>query len=310
MNVISVVKNVGARVAVKLADNAPTILVVTGTAAMALGAVLAVKQTAGADDILDDHKERMKAIVERRKRAEEKKEYYPVETQRLDTVKEFFKTGGKFVKLYSPAIIAEIVGATMIFTGHHILAQRHLAAVASYAAAQKSYDDYRERIIEEYGEEADAKALTGMHKESVTTMDENGGETVTDYDNAIDPESVDQFSVLYDDMYSTSWTPNAVTNMAQIKAVEEYYNNIFEARKFIRYEDVLRDLGIWDRLPIEKQKIFVGKGWVWGCGDNHISLGIFDVNKPMTDARKEFIMGYEPSILIVPNLDGDIASLL
>lgn len=309
------VMKVGAKAAVKLSDKAPTILVVGGTLAMVGGTIVAIRQTSYADEILEDHKQRMSKIVHARKISEDTSIVYSPQQQRADTVREFFITGGKFAKLYSPAIILEVVGIVSIFTGHHILNKRHLAMAASYAGLSKSYSEYRERIVNEYGKDADFRALTGAHKESIdyAEVDENGnktGEGVSEYDNVIDPEHIDMYSVLFDEMYSGSWTPNAVTNMAQIKGVEEYYNSIFEQRGFIYYWEVLRELDIWDRLPEEKQKMFVGKGWVWGAGDNHISLGIFDVNKPMTDAKKDFIMGYEPSVLIVPNLDGDVASIL
>ena len=305
------VMNIGSKAAVKLSEKSPTILVVCGTVAMVAGTVVAVKQTSYADAILEDHKERMSKIVHARKISEDTKIVYSKEQQRADTVREFLVTGGKFAKLYSPAIILEVMGMISIFTGHHILNKRHLAMAASYAGLSKSYSEYRERIVNEYGKDADFRALTGAGKKQVSTMDENGVETAEEYDNAIDPEHIDMYSVLFDEMYSGSWTPNPVTNMAQIKGVEEYWNSVFgTGRKFVYYHEVLRDLGIWDRLPDEKQRLLVGKGWVWGAGDNHISLGIFDVNKPMTDAKKEFIMGYEPSVLIVPNLDGDVASLL
>lgn len=305
----------GSKAAVKLSKHGPTILVVGGVALMAAGTIVACNKTAGVEAILDDHKERMKPIVQKRKAAEEKKAIYSPEDQRMDTAKEFFRTGGQFIKLYSPALVLEITGAVAILTGHHILSKRHLAMAASYAGLQKSYSEYRERIVNEYGKDADFRALTGARKESIdyAEVDEDGkyaGEGVTDYDNVIDPEHIDMYSVLYDEMYSGSWTPNPVTNMAQIKGVEEYWNQRFESRGFVYYHEVLKDLGIWDRLPYEKQKLFIGKGWVWGAGDNYISLGIFDVNVPMTDAKKDFIMGYEPSVLIVPNLDGDVATLL
>ena len=62
----------------------------------------------------------------------------------------------------------------------------------------------------------------------------------------------------------------------------------------------------------ERQKQLIGLGWVWGVGDNRIKLGIFDVDveKPMSFAKRDFLMGYEPSVLIEPNLDGMVAELL
>lgn len=41
-----------------------------------------------------------------------------------------------------------------------------------------------------------------------------------------------------------------------------------------------------------------------------INFGIIDINRPITDAAKDMIMGYEPSVCLDPNIDGDVATLL
>ena len=308
------IKGAAKRAAIKVSKHSPEILIGTGIVSMTAGTVVACKQTTKAGAIIEDHKERMKPIIEARALADKKEAIYSEQDQRKDTVIVFSQTGVKFAKLYSVPIALEVLGIVCILSGTHILNRRYVGMAASYAGLQKSYSDYRKRIVDEYGADVDFRAANGVSsaRHDYVEVDPETGEQKEiekDYDSVIDPEHISMYSVLFDEMYSGLWTPNPVSNMAQIKAVEEFWNQRFENRKFVYYHEVLRDLAIWDRLPDEKQQQLVGKGWVWGCGDNHISLGIFDVNKPITDAKKEFIMGYEPSVLIEPNLDGDVQYL-
>lgn len=309
------VKDLGSRAAIKISKHSPEILVGTGIVSMTAGTIVACRQTTKASAVIEDHKERMKPIVEARALADQKKAFYSEQDQRKDTAIVFTQTGVKFAKLYAVPIALEVFGIVCILSGTHILNRRYVGMAASYAGLQKTYSDYRKNIINEFGEDADFRANNGITsaRQEYVDVDPDTGEqkeVVKEYDKVVDPNHISMYAVLFDEMYSGIWTPNPVSNMAQIKAVEEYWNQRFEHRKFVYYHEVLRDLAIWDRLPEEKQRQLVGKGWVWGCGDNHISLGIFDVTKPITDAKKDFIMGYEPSVLIDPNIDGDVASLL
>ena len=314
MSYISVIKGIGARVAVKAVKYAPHILVMTGIGMTTAGTVMAVKGATKADDILEEHKEKISNIEEVKEMAERKEAIYTKQDEMKDKVQVYSQTAWKLVKSNWVPIVLYVGGVACILSGFNIINKRYIGMAASYAGLHKSYSDYRKRVVEEHGQDADFRYANGIHKESLdyTEVDENGEskDVHVEHDNVVNPNDISEYSVLFDEMYSTMWTPNPVSNMAQIKAVEEFWNQRFEPRKFVYYYEVLRDLGIWERLPEEKQKVLVDKGWVWGAGDNHISLGIIDVNKPMTSSKKDFIMGYEPSVLIEPNLDGIVATLL
>lgn len=314
-SIITVAKGLGARIAVKTAKYLPHILVGTGIVAVTAGTVKAVHNATKADQIIDEFNEEMNKIEEAKQLAEEKKAVYTTKNEMEDKVKVYSHTAFKIVKENWVPITLYVGGVVLILSGFHVISQRYIGMAASYAALHKSYSDYRSRVTSELGKGADFRFANGITDETLeyTEVDENGEskDVSKDFlDVMKNPETMSLYAVLFDEENSSLWTPNAVTNKAQIKAVEEFWNNRFESRGFVYYHEVLRDLGIWDRLPMETQKVLVGLGWVWGVGDNRISLGIFDINKPKSFAKKDFITGYEPSVLIEPNLDGLVPELL
>lgn len=314
MNYISLIKGFGARAAVKIVKYAPHILVGLGVVAVTAGTVEAVKGANQLDDIIEDHKEERERIEENKEMADDKKAIYTKRNEAEELTRLYLRTTGRILKANWKPILLYVSGVACILVSHRMLNARYLGAVASYTGLQKSYNAYRERVIAEQGNEADARYANGMHSETYTVeeTDENGNAVTNTVEakNATSTDDISVYSVFFDEMYSTMWTPNPIQNLDQIVAVERYWNNQFEHRKFVYYCDVLRDLGIWDRLPYEKQKQLAAVGWVWDAGDNHISLGIFDADRPKSPAIKDAIMGYEPSILIDPNIDGFVPELL
>lgn len=316
MSALSIIKGFGARAAVKAVKYAPHILVGLGIGLVTVGTVEAVKGAKNSDHIFEEHEAEMDRIEDNKKMAEEKKAYYTTKNEMEEKAKAYTSTAVKLVKANWKPIVLYISGVACILTGHNLLNRRYLAMAASYAGLHKSYFDYRKRVVDELGKDEDFRFANGAHTESYdyVDIDENGEskDVHAEANNVVDHHTISPYAVFFDEMYSTMWTPNPINNLDQIRMVQDYWNEPtqFEHRKFVYYHEVLRDLGIWDRLEEEKQKQFVGKGWVWGCGDNYIDLGIFDASRPKTPAIKDAIMGWEPSVLIEPNLDGDVATLL
>ena len=317
MNYISLIKGGAAKLGVKIAKYAPHILVGGGIAAVTAGTIGMVKGATHAEDIIEEFEKEMSTIEAAKELAEQKKSIYTRKDEMSDKAKVYGRTALNVVKKNWVPITLYVSGIVMICSGVHILNQRYVGLAASYAALHNSYSDYRKRVVEEQGEEADLAFANGVVKKAVDRMDidENGEETSTHVDEAkvVNGESLSVHSVLFEET-SCMWTPNPTTNQEIIKRVEDYWNEPahFEHRGFVYYYEVLSDLGIWDALSTERQKQLIGLGWVWGVGDNRIKLGIFDVDveKPMSFAKRDFLMGYEPSVLIEPNLDGMVADLL
>lgn len=317
---INTVTKFGTKLAVKTAKHAPEILVGAGITSMGVAVVHACKLTLKADYILDNYNERMDKIDEATEKSAENNdpfaEKYTEKDVRRDTAVAYFLTAKDFVKHYWAPIAEFTLGVACICVAHRILNKRVLYLAASYNGLQKTYNTYRERIKNEYGEEADIFGVTGVHKQpyEYTEVDEDG--TQVDKTESVRPVNVGDLTdcaVIFDEMYSTEWTENALANLALIQKVENYYNDILGyKRDFVMWSDCLMDLGIWNRLPVEKKRKILGKGWVYDpANPRKINFGIIDVNRPiLSENNADMIMGYEPSVWLDPNIDGDVATLL
>lgn len=315
MSYISALKSFGAKAGVKLVKHLPHILVGVGIVSITAGTVEAVKKSKKLEPIIEDHEKESERIKENKKLAEEKKAIYTRKDEAEELCKLYVSTTGRIIKTMAVPIMLYSGGVVCVIAGHKMLYTRYLGVVAAYTGLQKSYSEYRRKVVEDLGVDDDLYFAHGMMPETVKVKetDENGEEHEVEkkIHRSASANELGPYAVFFDDMYSSMWTPNPIDNLATIKYYQDWYNQRLEHRKFVYYHEILRDLGIWDRLPDEKQKQLVGLGWVWGAGDNYISLGIFDTDKVIqSDALKETHMGYEPSVLIDPNLDGIVAELL
>ena len=74
----------------------------------------------------------------------------------------YVKGGLTVARRYMPAIVLGTLSIAAITGSHVILKSRNTALLAAYQAVQTSYDAYRTRVQNEFGEEKDQELLTGM----------------------------------------------------------------------------------------------------------------------------------------------------
>lgn len=148
----------------------PTMMVIGGCIGVGVGVVMACNATLKCDDILNevqddlDHVDHMKEILD--------EERYSAEDYDHDKAVVYVKGGAKLVKLYLPAAIVIIGSLAMILGGHNILRHRHLALAGAYELLNKGFNDYRGRVREDLGEDADRKYAYGLKEEVVGEIEE------------------------------------------------------------------------------------------------------------------------------------------
>ena len=94
-------------------------------------------------------------------------------------------------------------------------------------------------------------------------------------------------------------------NLVFLKAQQQYANDLLRAKGRLFLNDV------YDMLGIEKTKAGQIVGWVYDPenpnGDNFVDFGIYDMSKERVRA---FVNGYEATILLDFNVDGNIWDLM
>lgn len=295
------------RVGLKLKKHSPEILVVTGVVGTVASAVMACKATTKIDEVLAETKEN----VEKTKDYVEKKgfsEKYTEEDYKKDLTIFYAKGGLELVKLYAPSVALGALSITAILSGHNVLRKRNVALAAAYATVEKGFKEYRGRVVERFGEELDRELKYNIKAKEVeeTTVDEKTGEEkVTKKTvNVADPNNYSTYARFFDDG-CTGWTKDPEYNLMFLKNQQRYANDLLKSRGHLFLNEV------YDMLGIPRTKAGQVVGWIYDeeypNGDNFVDFGIYDL---YNEKARDFVNGYEKTILLDFNVDGDIMNLI
>ena len=295
------------RVGLKLKKHSPEILVVTGVVGTVASAVMACKATTKIDEVLAETKEN----VEKTKDYVEKKgfsEKYTEEDYKKDLTIFYAKGGLELVKLYAPSVALGALSITAILSGHNVLRKRNVALAAAYATVEKGFKEYRGREVERFGEELDRELKYNIKAKELeeTTVDEKTGEEkVTKKTvNVADPNNYSTYARFFDDG-CTGWTKDPEYNLMFLKNQQRYANDLLKSRGHLFLNEV------YDMLGIPRTKAGQVVGWIYDeeypNGDNFVDFGIYDL---YNEKARDFVNGYERTILLDFNVEGDIMNLI
>ena len=266
-------------VSFKMKKHSPEILMVAGVAGVVVSAVMACKATLKVDAIMDETKEKMDKIHKAEEDGvTESGEDYFVEDAKKDTAIVYAQTGFKLVKTYAPAVAIGTLSIASILASNNILRKRNVALAAAYATVDKSFKEYRNRVIEKFGQEVDRELKYNIKAEKVPTIevDEETGKEKKVKKNAfvVNPSDVSGYARFFEkytvdedgnSILNPHWEPNNEYNIMFIKAQENYANDLLRAKKRLFLNDVYEMLG----LPRTKAGQVVG--WVYD-EDNPVSI--------------------------------------
>lgn len=304
--IIAAVNSKVSKLGFKFKKHSPEIFIISGIVGGIAAAVMACTATTKAGKVIDkakDDLDMIHAAIDGRVPA---KENYAEEESKKDITKVYVSTGLSLVKLYAPAVVLGGLSITAILYSNNILRKRNVALAAAYATVDSSFKDYRNRVIERFGDEVDKelkyniKPLTVQEK----TVDENGNEVVTEKTVKVaDPGEHNMYTRIFDES-SCYWSKTPDYNQMFLIGRERYANDKLNAQGYLFLNDVLEMLD----LPRTKEGQMVG--WVKDPKigrDDYIDFGIFNANKK---SNREFINGYEPSIWLDFNVQGNILDLM
>lgn len=303
MKIFDVVKDFALTNASKVVSsvkvNSPTILLVGGIASVVGGTVLAVAQTEKASKAMDEFNEQMDRYhksVEIAEKKEDPETFYPVAERKHHIRLIYGHMIMSMAKIYLPVVLLEAAGIGMICKSHGILNKRNAALASAYAALQKSYDEYRKRVREKFGEEADQELYYGVKTEKYIekTTSENGVTTEEEKEK-VTVNSLAPWSFFVDETCERVWNKDPNITLCNLKIVLRTLNDKAYHSPIVTLNDLYWLVG--HELTDEGMVL----GWKGGK-DAHIDLNI-DTSK---EATKRFVNGLEDCLLVVPNIDGNI----
>ena len=214
------------------------------------------------------------------------------------------KAGLEVVKLYAPAVLIGVASIGCMVGSHVILRKRNVALAAAYAAVDKGFKAYRGRVIERLGEAMDKELLYGLKAQKVVeeVVDPETGEvqTVEKTVETYDPNNYSPYSIVFD-CGNTGWNKDPELTKFTLLQQQRYANDKLKAKGHLFLNEV------YDMLGAQRTKAGNVVGWIYDekhpIGDNFVDFGIFDVNNPKAC---DFVNGYEKSIILNFNVDGDI----
>lgn len=296
------------KIGFKLKKHSPEILIVAGAVGAVTSAVMACKATLKVNEVIDEAKDTIDAIHEAVEVGENKAgTVYTEEDGKKDLSLTYLQTGVKLAKLYGPAVILGTLSITAMVSSSVILKKRNVALMAAYTTLDKGFKEYRGRVIERFGKDLDRELRYNIKAKEVeeTVVNEDGStETVKKTVNVVDPTSISDYAVIYDDG-CTGWSKDPELNKFFLKSQERYANDRLKAKGHLFLNEV------YDMLGVPRTKAGQIVGWVYDekhpNGDNFVDFGMFDVHD---DRKRDFINGYERNIVLDFNVDGPIVDLI
>lgn len=287
------------KIGFELKKHSPEIFIAVGVVGTVASAVMACKATTKLNDILEESKEQIDAIHEAPQK-EELKDKYDEDMMRKDLALVYFQTGVKVAKLYAPAVILGTLSITSIVASNNILRKRNVALAAAYATVDKGFKEYRERVVERYGEQVDYELTHNIKTKEITetVVDEKGKEKhVKKTVEVADPNVTNDY-IKYFTRSNPYWddTPDYVELF--LRSQQNYANDRLKVDKVLTLNDV------YDSLGFQKTKAGMVVGWVFDenneDGDNFIEFNVRKVYIPNEYGEEEL------AYAIDFNVDGNI----
>ena len=291
----------------KLKKHSPEILVVAGVIGTVASAVMACKATTKVSDILEKTKEDIDSIHDCAANESLADEYTPEDTKK-DLAIVYIQTGVKLTKLYAPAVALGVLSLGSILASNNILRQRNVALAAAYATVDKGFKEYRNRVVERFGEEVERELRHNIKAKKIEkiVVGEDGKEKKVKetVQVASDPNTYSDYARFFDDG-CTGWEKDSEYNLMFLRAQQQYANDKLRANGHLFLNEV------YDMLGIPRTKAGQVVGWVYNTenpvGDNYVDFGTYDMHREVV---RNFVNGYERTILLDFNVDGNIWDLM
>lgn len=287
----NVITSRAGRQVLTLQKHSPSILFGAGIVGVVATAVLASKATLQVEHVLYDHEKDLS-------RLEEVSERLGSDETTKTKALIYTKTTMSLVKLYGPAFLVGTASIACLTSSHHIMSKRNAGLMAAYAAVEKGFNQYRDRVRQDLGEDADRKYRYGVMEERIVEKTDKG-EKVRVIKHVDTDAELSGYAKLFDE-FNPNWSKQGDYNMLFLRCQQNYLNDKLIARGHLFLNEV------YDALGMDHTPEGAVTGWVYGSasGDSCVDFGIFDGE--MKPQHLEFFQGREGAIWLDFNVDGVI----
>ena len=286
--IANVVTSKVGRQALKLQKHSPVLLFTAGAIGVVAATVIACRATLKLDDILAE------ADVDLEKARGLEHPKYSEQDRQLDIAKIYGRTTYKVARLYGPAIIVGGLSIAALTGSHVVLNRRYLGVTAAYAALDKGFREYRQRVVDKLGLDTDREFRYDMEDRTIVEETKTGPKTKTI--KQIGPKGASIYARMFDEC-SGYWDKRPTYNSTFLMCQQNYANDLLNSQGHIFLNEV------YDMLDIPRSREGSVVGWIKNNGDDHVDFGVFEGDR---HSGMRFVLGHEPSVMLDFNVDGII----
>lgn len=296
---LTFVKNISVKAYMKFRKISPELALAGGITCGVAAVVVGCISSRNVTDIVDktefdlDNIEQQVAddmITEK----EAKKEYFYI----------YRHAAWEFTKLYAPTVGLTMASVGLILASHGILNKRYVGLSAAYSALDGAFKDYRKRVVEALGEDAErVLASGGKTEKNIKIIDENGN-IENKKSNSIVILNHKESPYEFDFNRFTApgvWEPSADYIEMRLRNTQNYFNEILQSRGHVFLNEVL------DELNMKRTPAGAVCGWVKGAGDDYIDFGFWENFKHNYDLDSDLCV---KNVHLNFNCDGSIWDLI
>lgn len=313
--------------------NSPYILTGLGIAGGVATVVLACKATTKLPEVNAKNEARMELLEALKEAAAEESEdgdiAYTEKQHKNNVLKARVAGMWEYAKIYGPAAIVGLGSGACILGGAGILSKRLGASLVACASIERAFSQYRKRVIEHEGTEADERYYYGIEKkkEKVPELDENGEEK-KDKNGKVKTKEVEiSFVPAGGDWTKLGYSPYARMfdefNSNEFSRGDQFFNQSFldmqqrTANYELERKGYLLLNEVYQLLDFEKTPEGQVVGWIYDPdhelypdhhGDNRVDFMLYNVckNPQAEEQRKDFLLGKTDAVIVDFNVDGVI----
>ena len=186
--------------------------------------------------------------------------------------------------LYGPAVLMGVASISLLMASHGTLRSRNRALMSALTLFERGFAEYRKRVVDELGEEADERFYYGAEARRITTLTKNkDGKSVKKKStkNHIPEKPTPMIYSRVFDEANMNWSPDSDMSEYFLRAVQTQMNDTLYIQGYVMLNTVYRSLGFSE----SPEGAVVG----WSKkvpGDDFISFGLGnDINQRAGDNR-------------------------